>query len=156
MLILFSFFFSHLKTVLAQCSALVSCMTSSPERYLLENTYNYISSRQSPPVSADLEEKKLNIQKLLEMKQKNKLNVPLNEYLDKKRKNLQGNQLKQGPQAAPAMANRILNMPIANLQISPDFQAHQKKIWMALYLGGCGCGCGRRSYAEIRDKNKHV
>ena len=47
---------------------------------------------------------------------------------------------------------------IANLQISPDFQAHQKKIWMALYLSGCGCGCGRRCglYAEIRDKNKHV
>ena len=44
---------------------------------------------------------------------------------------------------------------IANLQISPDFQAHQKKIWMALYLSGCG-GCGRRLYAEIRDKNKHV
>ena len=38
----------------------------------------------------------------------------------------------------------------ANLQISPDFQAHQKKIWMALYLGGCGRRCGRRClYADI-------
>ena len=35
-----------------------------------------------------------------------------------------------------------LECTIANLQISPDFQAHQKKIWMALYLSGCGCGCG--------------
>ena len=33
---------------------------------------------------------------------------------------------------------------IANLQISPDFQAHQKKIWMALYLSGCGGGRRRR------------
>ena len=32
--------------------------------------------------------------------------------------------------------------------------ADSMKIWMALYLSGCG-GCGRL-YAEIRDKNKHV
>ena len=58
------------------------------------------------------------------------------------------------------MLNKISNLfvsteDIANLQISPEFPVHQKKSgW--LYIGVVVVvGCGR-SYAEVRDENKHV